>query len=78
MNNMKKGFPNKILGLIPYGWYNLGNVHSDYVSDGVSKYDCHALCRTRAKVARENNELFLYCPKCMIRLLVTPASQDKE
>lgn len=75
---MKKGFPHKILGLIPYGWNSLGKVGSDYVSHGVTKYDCHALCRTRANVAIENNELFLYCPKCMVRLSLTPASQDKD
>jgi hypothetical protein len=75
---MKKGFPNKILGLIPYGWDSLGEVGYSYVSDGLIQYTCHRLCRTRAKVARENNEIFLYCPKCMISLSITPASQDKE
>lgn len=75
---MKQGFPNKILGLIPYGWSSLGEVGSNYVSDGVIRYDCHILCRTRANVAKENDDLFLYCPKCMIKLSLTPASQDKE
>lgn len=66
---MKKGFPNKILGLFPYGWSSLGKVGSSYHSDGVIQYDCHKLCSTRAKVANENGDLFLYCPKCLVRLI---------
>lgn len=66
-----KNFPNKNWLGFPKGWKDLGRVKSfnkfmhgaDYTS-----WEVHTLCHTRARLAREGDEIFKYCPKCMIQL----------
>jgi len=60
-------FPKRILW-IPIGWSNRGNVEGTYVSYGVEKCTIHSLCKTRAKIGLEKGGLFLYCPKCLVKL----------
>ena len=67
---MKTGFPHKNWFGRPQGWKDLGNVGADYKSDGVETTSCHAFCRTRLRVGKENEKRFLYCPKCQVILEV--------
>ncbi len=65
---MKKGFPNKFLGIFPYGWKNKGKVGSNYIGNDVIRFKSHTFCDTRLNIGKENGELFMYCPKCLIKL----------
>ena len=64
---MKKGFPNRIL-FFPYGWSDKGKVSGDYKGDETETVTCHSFCKTRARVGKESGKIFLYCPKCLVKL----------
>jgi len=62
MNNilqLKKGFPNKILG-IPVGWKDKGNPSS--------LTERHSYCNSYVHIGIENGEIFKFCPICLIKL----------
>lgn len=69
---MKKGFPNKILGIFSYGWRDRGKVGITLIVDNHANCTVCVLCRTRARVGVENNKAFLFCPKCIVRLSPPP------
>lgn len=54
---MKKGFPTKIFGM-PYGWKDLGDV---------KKY-VHDFCGKSSHAGKSKEELFLFCPTCLIKI----------
>jgi len=66
---MKKGFPNKILG-IPYGWKYRGKVGANFIGNGIHEYISCGKCRTKASIGIENNLSFIYCPRCLAKLNV--------
>ncbi len=66
---MRKGFPNRILGF-RYGWRDRGAVSGEYKGNDTYNYTCCGLCRARARIAINlKKERFLYCPKCLARLV---------
>lgn len=66
---MKKGFPNKILGIFPNGWKFVTEIKGRYkASDNTMIYTVHTYCQTRACIGKENSNLFTYCPACLIKL----------
>lgn len=81
MFQIKKGFPNKILG-IPYGWKDLGlrgpvkteRVKLEYPFyfmgypveyDIIEYYVRCTYCSDQARLAKQGNEVFQYCKRCL-------------
>ena len=60
-------FPKTFLK-IPIGWQKRGEVGSESISKDRITYIAHNRCQTRACIGRENDEAFLYCPKCLIKI----------
>ena len=60
-------FPDKILG-IAIGWKDRGLVGVNYDGDHNETYTAHSFCRTRARIGIENEEIFLFCPKCLCKI----------
>lgn len=65
---MKKGFPNRILG-IPYGWEDRGKVGSVYKEDDTYSFDACGICHTKANIGIQSGKPFLFCIKCRALLL---------
>lgn len=65
---MNKGFPHTFLG-IPIGWKKRGEVGNSYSGGDTYEYQSCAICKTRASIGIESNGPFLYCPKCLIKLV---------
>lgn len=64
-------FPNKTKWLRrPIGWKDLGLVAKSTVQKDGKDYTqttIHSMCKRRVRVGKENNELFNYCPNCLIK-----------
>ena len=55
----------------PVGWKDLGEVDKlDFIEDGklYCKSELHTFCGRRINVGKENQELFYFCPRCLIKL----------
>lgn len=61
-------FPRKIL-FIPIGWSDRGEVGGTWVEGEIYNYKVCQLCRTTAHVGREDRQVFLFCPKCLKKLV---------
>ena len=49
--------------IINDGWEDLGQR-----DPAPTMFTIHTLCKTTVRVGKENNRLFLYCPRCLIEL----------
>ena len=68
---MNKGFPHKILGLLPIGWSDLGYVLKSTRVEArqtITSHTVHTFCNSWAKIGKEKGELFMFCSRCMIKL----------
>lgn len=61
-------FPERNWFGMPKGWQDRGEVEKFYLSEGWSQVGTCPSCHSRAKVGRQNNEPFLFCPKCLVKL----------
>lgn len=59
----KKGFFNR-----PDGWEDLGAVEGTSSGNRTISYKAHALCMTTLHVGKEANELFRFCPRCLVKV----------
>ena len=64
-------FPNKILGMFPDGWSDLGESGESAhpTRDNYVVFSSHALCNTRTHIGKESGHVFLFCPKCLIEVI---------
>lgn len=61
-------FPDKkFLGLKCDGWQDLGSVDGEQIGSA-ELYSTHILCNRICHVGKEENNLFLFCPRCLIKL----------
>ena len=67
-------FPKKLLGLIPDGWQDRGEVGATphETNKEWEVFTSHTFCRTRAHIGIETTgkerTSFMFCPKCLIKL----------
>lgn len=67
-------FPNKIKkwwGSKNDGWEDLGKARPrDCIENGqsITKTTCHTFCGNPVNIGRENNELFKFCNRCLIKI----------
>jgi len=59
------GFPKTILGF-PIDWKKLGK-GGYYTKENKSVYEVCQFCKKRIKIGKENNKIFKYCPRCMLK-----------
>ena len=75
----KYTFPYKIMGVIPMGWRDLGSVFGrTYINESNSNIysiEEHKYCNAIVHIGLENNELFKFCPKCLVK---TDNKKDKK
>ena len=68
IQNRKRGFPQYRFG-IPLGWEARGEMgHGIFESDTVMS---HKFCNTIVHIGKEDEALFRYCPKCLIKTVET-------
>lgn len=60
-------FPKKFL-VFPIGWSDLGEINSEYVSEGLRNNHVHTFCNSNMHVGKEDGELFWFCPRCLIKM----------
>jgi hypothetical protein len=62
-------FPEKHLWKGTVGWEDRGETGSVYNKETASntRIVC-ARCATEARIGRENNKPFIYCPACLVKL----------
>ena len=73
---IKTMFPNYKNGIFfkkPNGWEDLGEVETKIIRLSNDKQleeieEVHTFCNTKAKIGRENGELFKFCPRCLVKL----------
>lgn len=72
----KIGFPNYIQGglfqlfrKIPFGWENRGKVKREHKED-YSSIKCCVVCNSILRVGKEQEQLFRYCPICLIKTYI--------
>ena len=56
----------------PIGWKDLGAQRkTHFIENGKSltMNDCHKLCGKRVHIGKENEELFMFCPRCLIKII---------
>lgn len=52
----------------PYGWKDLGEVFSSYKDDKKILF-VHNVCQRISHVGKEDNEIFRFCPLCLVKLI---------
>lgn len=51
------------------GWEDLGEVESVYTGiEGKRNFEIHIFCKTTINIGKENDELFKFCPRCMVKV----------
>ena len=61
-------FPERNWFGIPKGRQDRGEVESIYLGKGVFQTRCCRDCKSNARIGRENNLPFVFCPKCLVKL----------
>lgn len=53
----------------PLGWTDLGSIGSHWEeAEKRQMFHIHSLCGQRIRIGKEENNLFRYCPRCMVKL----------
>ena len=66
-------FPNKKYLIFKDGWKDLGKVDVRYKERGeIISTEKHVFCGKRIRIGKENNTLFKYCPRCLIKTFFDP------
>lgn len=63
-------FPDKNWLGFPKGWKNLGLVEESHrIENGevITLTERHTFCNSRLKIGREGQEMFKFCPRCLIK-----------
>jgi hypothetical protein len=62
-------FPEKNFFGFPKGWKDLGEIKPIHILiDGkvILERELHTLCHTRLHVGKEGENLFIFCPRCLV------------
>lgn len=75
---IKLGFPEYIRGglfqlfrKIPFGWEDRGKVErNENDTFSYSSFKCCIVCNSILRIGKEKDQLFRYCPKCLIKTYI--------
>lgn len=64
-----KWFPQYTWWGTPRKWQDRGEIELTYNSKTkLSSWVTHAFCNTRVHIGKEGDEIFYFCPKCLIQV----------